>query len=241
MENESRLSSVLNLERADISINRSLLSERAADTIRSHISSGRLPEGTKVTEDEVSNLLGISRAPARDALKILETEGLLIARARGRFVRTLTEKDVRELHELRSSLEMLAFTLAAQRATQADRQLMATRMKELEEVAAGGDPNEWARCDLALHRSIWQAAGNGHLLKTLDSVIGSVFILVYRVSLKRQRNVPSSLRAHRKLVKLVATGKAEEASAEIEDHMMRSLEACLRSFQFTEKEAGTPG
>jgi len=237
MENESRLASVLNLERKDASLNRSLLSERAAETIRSYIGTGRLPEGTKITENEVSTLLGISRAPARDALKILESEGLVIARARGRFVRVLTEKDVRELHELRCSLEVLAVRLAAQRANEAGRQLMATCIKELEEAFASGDANEWTRCDLALHRSFWQAAGNEHLLKTLDSVIGPVFILIYRDGMKEESNIPHTLQEHRNLVDLVSTGRAEEASAEVERHMMRSLESSLKSFRLTEQKA----
>ena len=90
------------------------MSESAAERLRSYISSGRLPEGTKITEREVSTLLGVSRVPAREALMILEAEGLVIVRPGGRYVTTLIEKDVRDLHVPRCNLETLAILLAAQ-------------------------------------------------------------------------------------------------------------------------------
>ena len=129
-----------------------------------------MPEGTKITEREVSTLLGVSRVPAREALKILEAEGLVIVRPGGRYVTTLTEKDVRDLHVLRCNLETLAIRLAAQTVSEEDRRTMAARMADLEEAAASGDPNEWTRCDLALHRSI--LAGVGQRLPAQDPRFG---------------------------------------------------------------------
>ena len=229
-----RLSTVLDIPGEGAVLGRTLLSERAAETLRSYISSGRIPEGTKITEREVGALLGISRVPAREALKILEAEGLVVVHSGGRYVTTLTEKDVRDLHVLRSNLETLAIRLAAQHRSGEDRQAMAARMAELEEAGASGDPNEWTRCDLAVHRSIWQASGNAHLLKILDSVLGPIFVLADRDKTHRDRDVAQDVRHHRDLVDLVSAGKAEEASAEMERHLERSLRNSLKTFQFTE-------
>ena len=117
---DQRLSNVLDIPGEDARLGRTLLSERAAETLRNYISSGRVPEGTKITEREVSTLLGVSRVPAREALKILEAEGLVDVRSGGRYVTTLTEKDVRDLYVLRSNLETLAIRLAAQNASEED-------------------------------------------------------------------------------------------------------------------------
>ncbi|MBT4502566.1 MAG: GntR family transcriptional regulator, partial [Gemmatimonadetes bacterium] len=98
---QNRLSGLPDILDVDMSLERSLLKDRAADTLRTYISSGEIPEGTKLTERDVSELLGISRSPARDALMVLETEGLVVFRSTGRFVIELTEKDVRDIHMLR--------------------------------------------------------------------------------------------------------------------------------------------
>ena len=239
MKKDTRLSNRLNPDGGDTPLKRNLLSERAAESIRNYISTGRLPEGAKVTEADVSGMLGISRAPARDALKILETEGLVISRPGGRYVRIMTEKDVRGLYELRRSLETLAIRSAGQRAGAEDRQRMATRIEELEEAAESRDPNEWTRCDFALHRSIWQAADNEHLLNTLDSCMGPMFILVYRDSLNRNRDFPRAVQDHRDLVDLVSAGKVEEAVVAVEEHMDRSLKYSLATFRIAEPQVPT--
>lgn len=229
-----RLSTVLDIPGEDAALGRTLLSERAADTLRSYISSGRIPEGTKITEREVSALLGVSRVPAREALKILESEGLVVVRPGGRYVTTLTEKDVHDLHVLRCNLETLATRLAAQIRSAEDQQAMAARMADLEKAAASGDPNEWTRCDIALHRSIWQASGNAHLLKILDSVLGPIFIMADRDKIQRSRDVSLDLQHHRDLIDLVSAGKAEQASEEMERQMKRARQNSLKTFHVPE-------
>ena len=110
---EKRLSGLASLQDSRVSLDRTLLKDRAAETLREFISGGRIPEGTKLTEREVSRLLGISRAPARDALMALEAEGLVVTRPSGRYVIELGAEDVRDIHALRATLERMAVGLAA--------------------------------------------------------------------------------------------------------------------------------
>ena len=74
-KNEKRLSGLAGIQEDALRLDRNLLKDRAAEMLRDHIGSGRIPEGTKLTEREVSRLLGISRMPAHEALTILEAEG----------------------------------------------------------------------------------------------------------------------------------------------------------------------
>lgn len=231
---DQRLSNVLDIPGEDARLGRTLLSERAAETLRNYISSGRVPEGTKITEREVSTLLGVSRVPAREALKILEAEGLVDVRSGGRYVTTLTEKDVRDLYVLRSNLETLAIRLAAQNASEEDLLEMSARMADLEEAATSGDSNEWARCDIALHRSIWQASGNAYLLKILDSVLGNIFVLADRERTLRSQGGTGGVQTHRKLIDLVAAGKADQASKAMEKHLANALKNSLKAFQISD-------
>lgn len=230
MLTENRLSGLLGIPNTDMSLERSLLKDRAADTLRGYISSGRIPEGTKLTERDVSELLGISRSPARDALMILETEGLVVSRPNGRFVIELTEKDVRDIHLLRWTLERLAAELAAPNVTEANRDELYAALRDLE-AAVDGDAYDWARCDTALHRTIWRLADNAYLLKVLDSVLGAIFVLAERDKMYGTRDNERVIANHRELVNLIAAGDGTKAGRVVEIQIKQSLEKTLKTFR----------
>jgi len=239
MLTENRLSNLPEIANADMSLKRSLLKDRAADTLRAYISSGKIPEGTKLAERDVSELLGISRSPARDALMILETEGLVISKPSGRFVIELTEKDVRDIHLLRWTLERLAAELAASNVTEANRDELYAALRAME-AAVDGDAYDWARCDMALHRTIWRLADNAYLLKVLDSVFGAIFVLAERSKMYGKRNTEGAIAQHRSLVDLIVAGDSEGAGQAMEAHLRRSLTSTLKTFRLPEITDG-PG
>ena len=231
---EKRLSSLMDIQNSDLSLNHNLLKDRVANTLRDHISSGFIPEGTKLTEREVSTMLGISRAPARDALMALETEGLVVSRGNGRYVIELTEKDVRDIHAVRWTLEKLATELAAQNVTEADHAILYDLLRELEEPAAGSDAHLWTQRDMALHRAIWQLSDNPHLLKVLDSVFGSIFVMAERNKMFGKTNIEGAIKQHRELVELIIAGDSKKAGEAMEAHLKRSLASTLKTFRIPE-------
>jgi DNA-binding GntR family transcriptional regulator len=227
----TRLSHLSGIHDDRLRLDRSLLKDRTAETLRDYISTGRIPEGTKLTEREVSRLLGVSRMPAHEALTILEAEGLVISRPSGRYVIELDEKDVRDLLALRVALESLAVRLAAGRNSDAHQSELRARLRDLEEAVAGGDPVACTKCDMALHQTIWQQSGNPHLLRVLDSVLGAIFVLADRVKIYGQEDLQRMLDGHRRLVEQIAAGDAESAVRTIEGHLRSSLAQSLRTFQ----------
>ena len=233
MLTENRLSNLPEIENTDMSLKRSLLKDRAADTLRTYISSGEIPEGTKLTERDVSELLGISRSPARDALMVLETEGLVVFRSTGRFVIELTEKDVRDIHMLRWTLERVAAEQAAANVTDANREELYAALRDLE-AAVDGDAHDWARCDTALHRIIWRLADNAYLLKILDSVLGAIFVLAERDKMYGTRDSERDIANHRELVDLIAAGDGVKAGQVVELQVKQSLEKTLKTFRLPE-------
>jgi DNA-binding GntR family transcriptional regulator len=226
-----RLSALPGIQEDELRLDRNLLKDRAAETLRDHIGSGRIPEGTKLTEREVSRLLGISRMPAHEALTILEAEGLVVSRPDGRYVIELTEKDVRDIHALRLTLERLAVELASARASPDNRTALQARLRALEEAVAGGDPEACTKMDMALHRAIWRQADNSHLLRVLDSVLGAIFVLADRVKLYGGEDLRRMLEGHRRLVERVAAGDGKGAGQVLEAHLKSSLNESLRTFQ----------
>ena len=229
-ESRGRLSQFLDFEET-MKLDRTLLKDQAAEVLRDHISSGNIPEGTRLTEREVSRLLGISRMPAREALMIVETEGLVANRSDGRHVIELSEEDVRHLHVVRSTLEKLAVELAAANVNEENRAALRARLRDLEEAVASEDPALCAKRDLAIHQAIWHQANNSYLLKILQSVVGVMLVLAARVRFYCRGDSDGLLSQHRELVDLVASGDGAGAARAIEAHLSEALAHSLRTFR----------
>jgi DNA-binding GntR family transcriptional regulator len=217
-----------------VKLDRNLLKDMAAEVLRDHISSGLIPEGTKITEREVSRMLGISRMPARDALMILESEGLVESRSDGRYVIEFTEDDVRAVYQVRVALEKLAAELAAVEIDEEDRAALRAKLRDLEEAVATGDPGLCTKRDIAIHREVWRQADNPFLLRILDSLVGVIFVLADRVNFYGRGDSDQLLREHRELVGLVASEDSAGAGQAIEAYLNSALMDSLRTFHISE-------
>jgi DNA-binding GntR family transcriptional regulator len=155
-------------------------SARAYDTIRSWIVEGRLRSGDRLVEQRIAEELGLSRTPVREAMRMLVSEGLVVAeRHRGAVVRTLNRGDVLDLYELRARLEAYAAEMAAKRRTDAH---IATIDRGIAEYDAalrdrGVEPLQRTRRVSAANRCVHDAviAASGHerlahlLARTVDA------------------------------------------------------------------------
>lgn len=103
----------------------------AHERIRQAIVEGRYRPGQRLVEQRLADELNLSRTPVRQALHLLEAEGLVVSeRNRGAMVRPLTEKDLFDMYELRARLEALAAERAAARCTEEDVQLLDAAIAE---------------------------------------------------------------------------------------------------------------
>jgi DNA-binding GntR family transcriptional regulator len=94
--------------------------ERVTDRLRDDIVNGLRSPGDRLVERDLADELGVSRVPVREALRALAAEGLVVPRPRSwATVREFTERDLADLEEVRSALELTTFRLAAQRRTDA--------------------------------------------------------------------------------------------------------------------------
>src|SRR6185295_11391540 len=98
------------------------LTDRVHAALREAITSGRLAPDARIKQEQIAAELGVSRTPVREALHLLEREGLVrLVPRRGAIVQGFTAADVRELYELRELLEPAAAALATVRATPEER------------------------------------------------------------------------------------------------------------------------
>ena len=141
------------------------LTDRVLAALREAITSGRLPADARIKQEQIAAELGVSRTPVREALHLLEQEGLVrLVPRRGALVQGFTAADVRELYELRELLEPAAAALATARATDADREAV-QRLAGLTERRRGG-----FEANRDFHRALCAPCGNGLVMRTLDSV-----------------------------------------------------------------------
>jgi len=141
------------------------LTDRVHAALREAITSGRLAPDERIKQEQVAAELGVSRTPVREALHLLEREGLVrLVPRRGALVQGFTAADVRELYELRELLEPAAAELATRRASGEERQTVARLARLTDRRNGGFAPNR------DFHHALCAPCGNGLIMRTLDSV-----------------------------------------------------------------------
>lgn len=197
-------------------------------TLRDRIVDGSIPPGTKLVEREVARALSVSRAPARDALRELEREGLVVARSTGRYVIQLTERDIRSIYQIRRPLEIVAVELAIQKASPESLEVLRNAQLELENTLATRDLTAHINGDLEMHRTIWRASGNQYLLDVLNSMIGPILMLFANNA--SIYSWDATLQSHRELVRYLLSRDLPHATDSIERHIDDSLSRSLGAF-----------
>ena len=127
------------------------------DHVRAAILAGRLGPGERVPQDELAAQLGVSRMPVREALRVLEIEGLVEMRPhRGAVVVDLLPEDIAEVFEIRAMLEAKAAELAAPNL--ADETIERLRAVEAE-LRTTADEERWLQLNRDFHTAIYPASG----------------------------------------------------------------------------------
>lgn len=122
------------------------LPEQIAERIAEEIIEDRFPPGTRLKEVELARSFGVSRAPIREALRLLETQKLVrIVPQRGAVVTTLSIAELDELFEIRAALMGLSVRKLAERGSDADHAALATRVADVERLMTAGDKTAFVR------------------------------------------------------------------------------------------------
>lgn len=167
----------------------------------------------------------MSRTPVREALRRLESDGLIVVHGRRGFVvNTLSRQQVSDLYVMREVLEGTAARLAAQQASTQEVQLLRHCQEQLE---ACHDADEFARRDKELHDTIYDAAHNSYLLSALNS-LGDALLLLGRTTYVNPDRRRASIREHRKLVQAIAAWNPDAAEAAARAHIRASFATRLK-------------
>ncbi|MDQ6620323.1 MAG: GntR family transcriptional regulator [Pseudomonadota bacterium] len=172
------------------------------DELRRAVISGRLAPGTRLIERELIAMLGVSRTVVREALRQLESEGLIATDARkGMVVRALTVAEARDLYAIRAVLEGLAARLFVTNACPDDVKALAQALRATAEAYRIGEPDPILQAKNEFYQRLFDGAGS----ETLSSMLAMLHARIWRWralglshasrSARRSRESISALRA----------------------------------------------
>lgn len=186
--------------------------------IRTILQSGQLSSGQRIREEEIAQLLGVSRTPVRAALQRLQQQGLLdLTEGRSLGVVSLNRQQLVELYELRQILEGWAARLAAQRASEGE---LAALKKMTDEGLA--DPALAGSRNRDFHDTIHQAAHNRYLLRALNEVHDAIALLG-RTTLLDVKRAKQANREHAEILAAIARHDAEAADRAAQAHVLTAM------------------
>lgn len=195
------------------------------NTLRQAILKGELKPGERLMEIQLANKLGVSRTPIREAIRKLELEGLvLMIPRRGAEVAEITEKNLRDVLEVRQALEELSVQLACDHITEEQIRGMERAAGEFQKALKSGDLTRIAEADVQFHDWIALATGNQKLIQLLNNLREQVYR--YRMEyLKSEEVYPQLIREHEMLIEAIRSGQKEKATGIVCRHIHNQAEA----------------
>jgi DNA-binding GntR family transcriptional regulator len=199
------------------------LADKAYHEIRGLIVSLELAPGALIDERELIERLEIGRTPVREALRRLAHERLVeVYPRRGMFVTGVDVRELARLSEVRELLEPEAARLAAERATDTDREQLSLLMTELD---VGG--SELMDLDERIHRAVYRAAHNDLLEATLEQYY-VLALRIWSMALDRSHELEEAVEAHRALLEAIQAGDGERAADTMRAHVQDFEQAMHR-------------
>ena len=202
--------------------------DRTVKCLEDLIIKGKLLPGQQIKEQEISDRLGVSRPPVREAFKLLEAEGLVRREPRrGVFVAELTDGDVWEIYTLKTALYTLGVTLAIDKLTAAGVEKLERIVVQMEALVHGKERPDIIRYEELnnlFHDSTALIAGHGRLKKIQQSINNQVKRVAYR-SLADRNHLEQSCRYHREILNAIKARDKARAEALTCEHIQKGMAA----------------
>ncbi len=205
------------------------------NTLREAILRGDLVPGERLMELQLAAKLGVSRTPIREAIRMLEQEGLAITIPRkGAIVAGMTEKDMQDVLEIREALEELSVQVACDKITDEEVAKLRGNMENFETSLKSGDIKRMAEADVEFHDVIYQATDNPKLINMLNNLREQMYR--YRVEyLKNPSNHEQLLREHEAIYRGIMAKDKGAVTEMIRKHISNQVDVVKNIIREQEK------
>lgn len=203
-----------------------------ADKIRTAIVDAELEFGESLSEDTLASAFEVSRTPVREALNILQIEGLVtIVPKSGTYVFTPTVEDITELCDYRIGLEQHAVTLTPQGSIGKAVAELQKQVDAMEDAVSGSDMQAYGRADTEFHLAFFRHCGNRYLQNAYNLILGRVASLRTHLAIHAPGEPDRSMADHRRMVALLGSEQRGELAALLGTHIAHTRNNYLDVFQ----------
>lgn len=200
---------------------------KAYQYLYSGILSGEFPLGSPIAEVEVGETLGLSRSPVREALKRMETEGLVSHfPGRGTFVTNITQRDLEEIFELRIMFELHSLHTACK---YFDEEILDRLEQAFLELDDHSPPQQYYDANQLLHTSIIAYGGNGRLEKFYN-MLSAQFAIVNRISSRDPEHFQASREKHLNIVRALKQRDPDTAERYLSQHLNEVRDRTIKEY-----------
>ncbi len=210
-----------------IEISRLALHDQVGERLRKLLVEGRIAPGAKLNERELAELLGVSRTPLREAIKLLAAEGLVdLLPNRGAIAVKLTEADVLDTFELLAGLEAMSGEFAAERIS--DAEITQVRALHFEMLASftRRDLSNYYRLNAEIHSAINQAARNPLLTATYMRINARVQALRFRTNQNEAKWI-RAMQEHELMVQALVAHDAPAMRKVLVEHLLNKRDTVI--------------
>ncbi|MCZ7656372.1 MAG: GntR family transcriptional regulator [Xanthobacteraceae bacterium] len=203
------------------------LRHSVTESIRNAIAAGRFKAGERLPERELCEMTGVSRTLVREALRQLESEGLIkVLPHRGPIVAGLTPKEAEGIYQVRRELEGLACQLFAEVAGDAERAALRESFRQLRNAFQNEDPVVRLDAKNRFYASLVEGCGNEAIGQTLRMLNSRVMVL-RATSLQAPGRARQSLKELNGLMEALMAGNGKAARKAAMEHVDRAAQAAL--------------
>ncbi len=209
---------------------RSSTAERVADVLRRRITDGDLPPGSRLSEEQLVQVLRVSRNTLRESFRLLTHEGLLVHQLhRGVFVRVLDEDDLVDLYRLRRAVECAVVRSLPPLEPGALRPLV-DDVRAAERAAQDGDWRAVGTANMRFHSHLVGLAGSRRLDEVTARLLAELRLAFSAVESPAELHAPYVAR-NRALLALLEAGEVERAAGELDSYLDDSLAELLTALE----------
>ena len=201
------------------------------NTLREAILKGELKPGERLMELQLAAKLGVSRTPIREAIRMLEQEGLAVTIPRkGAEVAKMTEKDMEDVLQIREALDELAAKIACEQISEEQLEELVATMHEFEESTKTDNVKKIAEADVKFHDIIYQSTGHPKLVNMLNNLREQMYR--YRVEyLKDENNYPTLMKEHKDIVEGLVRKNKTQVTETMHQHVKNQAVAVKAMIQ----------